>query len=95
MARVTETEVVDLQEAVQQETIRKDHSSSDQGDTEKQEFKRNKPRTKLSRWILLFVSGLAVVGVTSRWLVSRNYESTDDAQIEGHLDLVSAAQGEG
>src|SRR5215470_6719681 len=90
MARVTETEVVDLQETVQQETIREDHSSSDQGDTEKQEFKRNKPRMKLSRWILLFVSGLAVVGVTSWWLVSRNYESTDDAQIEGHLDLVSA-----
>jgi hypothetical protein len=95
MARVTETEVVDLPETVQQETIRKDHSSSDQGDTEKQELKRNKPRTKLSRWILLFVSGLAVVGVTSGWLVSRNYESTDDAQIEGHLDLVSAARGEG
>ena len=90
MARVTETEVVDLQETVQQETIREDHSSSDQRDTEKQEFKRNKPRTKLSRWFLLFVSGLAVVGVTSWWLVSRNYESTDDAQIEGHLDLVSA-----
>ena len=31
-----------------------------------------------------------MVGVTSWWLVSRNYESTDDAQIEGHLDLVSA-----
>ena len=73
-----------------QQPIREDHPFSDQGDTEKQEHKRNKPRKKLSRWILLFISGLAVVEVTSWWFVSRNYESTDDAQIEGHLDLVSA-----
>jgi membrane fusion protein (multidrug efflux system) len=30
-----------------------------------------------------------VAAITSWWLNSRNYESTDDAQIEGHLDLVS------
>jgi membrane fusion protein (multidrug efflux system) len=41
-------------------------------------------------WILLFVLGIAVAGATWWWLESRNYESTDDAQIEGHLDLVSA-----
>jgi membrane fusion protein (multidrug efflux system) len=93
MSRVTQIEVVDLQETVQQQPIREDHPFSDQGDTEKQELKRNKPRKKLSRWIVLFISGLAVVGVTSWWLVSRNYESTDDAQIEGHLDLVSARIG--
>jgi membrane fusion protein, multidrug efflux system len=31
-----------------------------------------------------------VAGASLWWLRSQNYESTDDAQIEGHLDLVSA-----
>jgi len=31
-----------------------------------------------------------VTAATLWWLNSQNYESTDDAQIEGHLDLVSA-----
>ena len=89
MATVAETEVVDLQETVQQEAVRKHHSLDDER-TDQQELKRNVPRRKLSRWILLFVFVLAVAGTTSWWLYSRNYESTDDAQIEGHLDLVSA-----
>ncbi len=42
-----------------------------------------------SSWVLLFAAALAVAAATSWWLNSRNYESTDDAQIEGHLDLVS------
>src|SRR5207253_4150024 len=56
----------------------------------KKENKNKAPRGKLSRWILLCVVALAVTGATLWWLHSQNYESTDDAQIEGHLDLVSA-----
>jgi membrane fusion protein (multidrug efflux system) len=35
-------------------------------------------------------AAIATVGVSQWWLHAQNYESTDDAQIEGHLDLVSA-----
>jgi membrane fusion protein (multidrug efflux system) len=89
MARPTETEVVDLRETVQPEADRKDHSWGQEG-PEKQELDSKAPRGKRSRWIFLFASALAVAAATSWWLNSRNYESTDDAQIEGHLDLVSA-----
>jgi membrane fusion protein (multidrug efflux system) len=49
------------------------------------------PRDRhLTRWILLLVSIAAAAGVTLWWIDAQNYESTDDAQIEGHLDSVSA-----
>ena len=36
------------------------------------------------------VFAVALAGASLWWLHSQNYESTDDAQVEGHLDLVSA-----
>ena len=89
MTRTVETEVVDVEEIVPPEAVEK-HGSLDKADTGKQELKSNAPRGKRSRWILLFAFVLAVAGATVWWLNSRNYESTDDAQVEGHLDLVSA-----
>jgi membrane fusion protein (multidrug efflux system) len=77
MARTMETEVVDTKEAVQP-TPEEKHESSDT------------PTRKVSRWILLLALAIAAVAVTFWWLHSKNFESTDDAQIEGHLDLVSA-----
>jgi membrane fusion protein (multidrug efflux system) len=47
-----------------------------------------KPRS-YSRWVVLLVAIVAVGLGAKWWLDSRGYESTDDAQIEGHLDLVS------
>ncbi len=85
MARTTESEVLNLRETVSSGN----HGSADQQGTENQETK-SAPRRKASRWILLLAGSLAVAGVTSWWLYSRNYESTDDAEIEGHIDLVSA-----
>jgi len=89
MTRTVETEVVDVEEIVPPEAVEK-HDSLDKADTGKQELKSNAPRGKRSRWILLFLVALAVAGTALWWLNSRNYESTDDAQVEGHLDLVSA-----
>jgi membrane fusion protein (multidrug efflux system) len=85
MARTIETEVV---ETMPSEAVGK-HDSSDQEDREKEQLKGNAPRGKRSRWILLFAGALGAAAVASWWLSARNYESTDDAQIEGHLDLVS------
>src|SRR4051812_7515096 len=47
-----------------------------------------KPRS-YSRWIVLLLAIVALGLGAKWWLDSRGYESTDDAQIEGHLDLVS------
>jgi membrane fusion protein, multidrug efflux system len=45
---------------------------------------------KRARWIVLAVVVLLAAGGVWWWLQSRGYESTDDAEIEGHLDTVSS-----
>ncbi len=87
MARSIETEVIDTQEEVRRQAPEKHDSSGNVGI---EELKPDAPRRKRSRWVLLLVFALAVPGATLWWLHSQNYESTDDAQIEGHLNLVSA-----
>ena len=82
MARTIETEVMEVQETAQPQAVGKQDSSNKAGNI-------NAPRGKRTRWILLFVFALAVAAATAWWLNARNYESTDDAEIEGHLDLVS------
>jgi membrane fusion protein (multidrug efflux system) len=77
MARTVETEVVDLSREVEEDNAGEKTISKASG--------RN-----LSRWILGAVFAIAVAGASLWWLHSQNYESTDDAEIEGHLDLVSA-----
>ena len=84
MARTLDTEVVNMQEPVRPSVV------EDKAGSEKPESGGNTPSRKLSRGILLFLSAIAVAGAALWWLHSQNYESTDDAQIEGHLDLVSA-----
>ena len=82
MARTVETEPVDTRERVRPREV-PEHDSSE-------EAEKKTPSRKVSRWILLAFAALALGGVSLWWLHSQNYESTDDAQIEGHLDLVSA-----
>jgi membrane fusion protein (multidrug efflux system) len=45
---------------------------------------------KRSRWIFWLAGVLAAAALTFWWINSEAYESTDDAQVEGHLDSVSA-----
>ena len=49
------------------------------------------PPTKrsLTRWFVLLILALVAVGAVRWWLDSQGYESTDDAEIEGHLDSIS------
>src|SRR5437870_4888490 len=89
MAHAVETELVERLETLRPEALGR-HDSPDKAGTEKQEPKSKAPRGNRSRWILLFAVALALTGGIVWWLNSRNYESTDDAQIEGHLNLVSA-----
>jgi membrane fusion protein (multidrug efflux system) len=83
MARTIEADVVEMHETVRP-------NSSPNAGSAKPEPEKKAPGTKLSRWILFAVSAIAVAAASAWWLHSQGYESTDDAQIEGHLDLVSA-----
>jgi len=80
MAQTVETEEVDFKEDDSPE-----QPLAGKSDARSQGFSR-----KFSRWILLLISAIAVAGAAYWWVNSQNYESTDDAQVEGHLDLVSA-----
>ena len=84
MATTIETEVEDLQEAAQ----KREPSAKSGG--EKPESSSGVPSRRFSRWILILLAAIAASGASLWWVHSQNYESTDDAQIEGHLDLVSS-----
>jgi membrane fusion protein (multidrug efflux system) len=47
-------------------------------------------KRSLTRWVVLLVLALMAAGGVWWWLNSQGYESTDDAEIEGHLDSISA-----
>jgi len=87
MARTVERQVMDLGKTARP---REGDDAAEKTGSEKPESGRKVSSRKLSRWILPLVSAIAVAGVALWWVYLQNYESTDDAQIEGHLDLVSA-----
>jgi len=82
MARTLETDVIDMPEKVMSDTSR-------DGGSEKAQSENKAPKASASRWLFLAFSIVALASASLWWLHSQNYESTDDAQIEGHLDLVS------
>lgn len=57
---------------------------------ERRDFKEKAPRPKSKRWILLGGLLIGVAAASTWWWQSLRYESTDDAQVDGHIDLVSA-----
>jgi membrane fusion protein, multidrug efflux system len=48
-----------------------------------------RPR-RVPRWALFVLPVIAAIVVLSCWLYARRFESTDDAQIDGHLNAISA-----
>ena len=48
------------------------------------------PKRRISRWLtVLAMLGIAAGG-TAFWLQSRGFETTDDAQVDGHFDSISS-----
>jgi membrane fusion protein (multidrug efflux system) len=84
MARTIETEVMDLEKTARPRPVEEKTTAAPP------ESVHRPSSRKLLRWIVLLVSAMAVAATCVWWVYSQNYESTDDAQIEGHLDLVSA-----
>src|ERR1700693_2991911 len=82
MAQAVETELVDTREA--------ERDSSERPGSANRDAEEKGPGRKVSRWILLVLVTVALASASLWWLHSQNYESTDDAEIDGHLDLVSA-----
>ncbi len=89
MAQIVETQVEDFQEPARPQVVERREPST-KVDREKPESASEVPSRRLSRWIFLLAAAIAVAGASFWWVHSQNYESTDDAQIEGHLDLVSS-----
>ena len=88
MARI-ETEVEDLQETARPHVVeRREPPAKFAGD--QPQSPSEVPIRRLSRWILVLTATIAAAGASLWWVHSQDYESTDDAQIEGHLDLVSS-----
>jgi membrane fusion protein (multidrug efflux system) len=88
VARI-ETEVEDLQETARPRVV-ETHAPAAKLAGDKQESPSEVPSRRISRWILLLAATIAVAGASLWWVHSQDHESTDDAQIEGHLDLVSS-----
>jgi len=88
VARIA-TQVEDLQETARPHVVEtREPAAKLAGD--KPESPSDVPSRRVSRWILLLAATIAVAGASLWWVRSQDYESTDDAQIEGHLDQVSS-----
>src|SRR5579864_1375730 len=47
-------------------------------------------RKGFRRWVFGALGAIALIVVASWWIYAQQFESTDDAQIDGHLDAISA-----
>jgi membrane fusion protein (multidrug efflux system) len=68
------------------ESGRFNHSGSPSNEKLPPELPRKKRRLLVPIVILL----IAIAGISTWWLVTRNYEDTDDAQVDGHLNPISS-----
>jgi membrane fusion protein (multidrug efflux system) len=50
----------------------------------------NAPKRRLSRWLAVLALLIVSAGGTAYWLQSRGFETTDDAQVDGHFDSISS-----
>jgi membrane fusion protein, multidrug efflux system len=49
-----------------------------------------RPKARIARWLAILAMLGVAAGVAALWLQSRGFETTDDAQVDGHFDSVSS-----
>ena len=49
-----------------------------------------RPKRRMARWLALVAMLVVAAGGTAYWLQSRGFETTDDAQVDGHFDSISS-----
>ena len=49
-----------------------------------------RPKRRISRWLAALATVVMAAGSTAAWLASRGFETTDDAQVDGHFDSISS-----
>jgi membrane fusion protein (multidrug efflux system) len=50
----------------------------------------NTPKRRISRWVAALALVIIAASGTKFWLDSRGFETTDDAQVDGHFDSISS-----
>ena len=48
------------------------------------------PQRRVPQWAWFAIAGVVALGLLAWWLYAMRFESTDDAQIDGHLNAISA-----
>lgn len=87
--QATEKPVLDNLGGKERPPIAEEHGRNGNGPAEAADTPKP-PRSHMSRWIFLMVVVAVAAGMGFWWMDSQKYESTDDAQVEGHLNLVSS-----
>jgi membrane fusion protein, multidrug efflux system len=87
MREQAETELIDLP-GTGRNQAEKNRSSLDEK-SERLGSSNNSGRPKVVRLAVPLTVVLMGIGAVAWWLYSRGFETTDDAQIEGHLDSIS------
>jgi membrane fusion protein (multidrug efflux system) len=60
------------------------------GSPSKEKAPPERPHRKRGLLIAIVVLLIATVGISTWWLIARNYEDTDDAQVDGHMNPISS-----
>jgi len=89
MTEQSETDLIDLPEAAG-DRLDGDASFSEGPNPQGAEPGSNYERRDLVRLAIFFSVALAAAGALGWWIYSQGFETTDDAQIEGHLNSISS-----
>jgi membrane fusion protein (multidrug efflux system) len=85
-----ETDVVEINKAEMNKAEMNKPELHEDVRPERREAQEKAPRGKPTRWIVLGVLAITIPAASVWWRQSLRYESTEDAQVDGHIDLVSA-----